>query len=101
MTDEQEMPEPLSDTTLCVRYNGTSHVRIVTGVDLSGSPDGDMAQLVWSPGSDIAWEHWLRLAGSEDRAREVLQKHSDEFSMVGPGAEEFEDEEFSFTDAPE
>lgn len=98
MTEENQ--RPLVETTLCVRYKGTSNSRVLTQGDLSGegAGAGDIS-LVYGPGEDIAWEDWVDLAGSEDRARSVLNQHLHEFEVVGPGADVFNavegEEEFS------
>lgn len=95
MTDE-EAPRPLSETQLCVRYRGNSNFRILTLSDLRGEEVTDDAEeLVWTPGSEIAWATWLDYAGSDDRAHEVLKANADDFDLVGPGAHEIEVEEFS------
>lgn len=98
MTEAEEPVEaPLSDTVLCVRYTDTSNFRILSRRDLSGDPAASQYDvLTWTPASEIAWETWLEFAGSEEQARAVLERHSHEFKLVGPGAEEFEVEEFSF-----
>lgn len=100
--DEEAVERPLSETTLCVRYTGTSNWRYLTRSDLAGTPStGDETgdQLAWSPQSEVDFGFWLEYAGSRERALEVLRQHAHEFELVGPGAEEFaadvEDEEFS------
>lgn len=92
-------PARLSDTVLCVRYNGKSDWRTLTRRDLSGDPgESTTDTLNWTPDSEMDWALWLGYAGSRERAMEVLQAHSHEFELVGPGANElsseFEEEEF-------
>lgn len=74
---------------LRVRYTGTSNERKITRSEMSGQAATDTASASWTPGSDVAWSWFLELAGSEERAREVLRLHSHEFVIVGPGSEEF------------
>lgn len=101
MTDDQPVePEvPLSETQLCVKYTGDSHFRILSVSDLRGEKTDEDGALVWTPGQETPYELFLMFAGSHERAVEVLSKHSHEFSIVGPGAEDYyaslEVEEFS------
>lgn len=94
-SEPEELEGPLSETVLCVRYKGTSNARVLNRSDLSGLPEDDDSELKWEPGAEIAWEHWVDMAGSEDRAREVLARHAHEFELVGPGAEALAEEEFN------
>lgn len=97
---EEEVELPLHETTLCVRYTGTSDVRRLSHQDLLGphaDTPGRDAGLEWTSGSDVPYALWEMFAGSRERAMEVLQKHAYEFQLVGPGAEDIEgEEEFSF-----
>lgn len=99
MTDDQPVePEvPLSETELCVKYTGDSHFRILSVSDLRGEKTDEDGALVWTPGQETPLSLFVMFAGSDERAREVLRKHSHEFSIVGPGAEDYDlsEEEFS------
>jgi hypothetical protein len=87
--DLEPEDRPLSETVLCVRYNGSSNYRILNTADLSGNQDnGPGEDLVWTPGFEVPWSLWLSRAGSTERALEVLGAHSHEFELVGPGADE-------------
>lgn len=97
--DPERVPM-LSETTLCVVYKGTADTRVLSRRDLSGNvEDSANDVLVWKPGAEIDFLSWLDYAGSEERALEVLQKHSHEFELIGPNAadwaESLEVEEFS------
>lgn len=97
MADEEIQPEELlSATTLCVKYTGDSHQRIISLRDLRGEATEEDGALVWTPGQETPYELFLMFAGSQERAIEVLTKHEHEFKLVGPGAENFfaEVEEF-------
>lgn len=88
-TDGETTATRLSDTELCVRYNGSSNYRILNASDLSGDrSDGPGEDVTWTPGSEVPWSLWLERAGSEERAVEVFRLHNYEFELVGPGAEE-------------
>jgi len=87
-----EAPEA---SPLRVRYNGTANQRILSRSDLSGEPATDTATAAWSPGSDVAWDWFVELAGSEARARYVLGQHGHEFELIGDGSKMPEAEEFS------
>lgn len=100
---DEEAQQPLSATVLCVRYTGTSNIRVLSRKDLLGDTNAPLDeatndQLVWTPGSEIAYSFWLAYAGSEERAQEVLSKHAHEFELVGPaGVQAIEgEEEFVF-----
>jgi len=92
-----EAPEAvakLSDSVLCVRYKGSANQRSLSAIDLSGVGSAAPEFLVWTPESEVPWEDWLRLAGSEERARQVLKDMVHDFELVGPGAEADAAEEF-------
>jgi hypothetical protein len=100
VADEEEPVEEV----LRVRYNGTANSRVLTRADLTGVPvEGGEDSLVWSPGGEIEWDAWLEMAGSDERARNVLLAHQHEFELVGPGAAELlageAEEEFSIGDS--
>lgn len=101
----EEQPKPLSATVLCVRYKGSADLRTLTRADLSGDRTSTNEGISWKPNGEIAWEHWLDLAGSRERAIEILTQLSHEFELVGPGADElassFELEEFSIGESAE
>jgi len=84
----------LSDSVLCVRYKGSANQRSLSATDLSGVGSAAPEFLVWTPESEVPWEDWLRLAGSEERARQVLKDMVHDFELVGPGAEADAAEEF-------
>jgi hypothetical protein len=95
MMDEELELEPaderLSDTVLCVRYNGDANSRTISARELSGSQEASENDLlIWTPGAEIEWEKWEAMAGSRERALAVLTQQAHEFSLVGPGAEELQ-----------
>ena len=91
----EEAVAKLSDTVLCVRYKGTANQRSLSGDDISGVGGSAAPEyLVWTPDSEVPWEDWLRLAGSEERARRALKDMAHDFELVGPGAEADAAEEF-------
>ena len=90
----EEAEAKLSDTVLCVRYKGTANQRSLSADDISGVGSTAPEFLVWTPESEVPWEDWLRLAGSEERARQALKDMAHDFELVGPGAEADAAEEF-------
>lgn len=84
-----DAPPAEDGDTLRVRYSGFANVRTFTRQDLSGTASNDAVSLTFAPGSEVPYEWWLEMAGSDDRAKEVLRAHAHEFSVVGPGADEF------------
>lgn len=82
-------------TELSVRYTGTSDARTMTQQDLSGAggtihEDHVLPDLNWTRGSVVPFSTWEEMAGSPERAREILSAHIHEFELVGPGAEDFD-----------
>lgn len=92
-------------TELSVRYTGDSDKRVMSQQDLSGvggdiHEDHQLEDAEWVKGSTVPMSVWEEMAGSPERAREVLNNHSHEFELVGPGAEDWgkEDEELPETE---
>lgn len=81
----KEEPEEV----LAVKYFGRSDQRILTRHDLSGERNTPNWGIVWTPDSKVSFDFFMELAGTRERASEVLRAHAHEFKLVGPGAEEF------------
>lgn len=76
-----------------VKYTGSANVRMLTRQDLSGEVGGDDVAMLWAPGTSQPWAWFCEMAGSEERAREVIRMQAHEFELLGvepePAAEEF------------
>lgn len=83
LDDTQEL-EVEFEEVLRVRYNGRSDQRILTQ-DVTTPAWG----VIWTPDSEVPYDFFQQLAGSRERASEILRAHRHEFELVGPGAEEF------------
>jgi hypothetical protein len=79
--ETEDMVEP--EEVARVRYVGSSNQRILTRADLSGVASADLVELGWSHGSEVPWAWWVELAGSEERARDVLRMQAHEFQLFG------------------
>lgn len=92
-------------TALRVRYTGTANQRVLTRRDLAGEDAGDSARaLVFEPGDEVLWDEMVAVAGSEERAREVLGAQRHEFELLGERPEDFDVdqvEEFNVGGTPE
>lgn len=86
MTEPQEAEAV--DTEGQVQYVGASHVRILSARDMAG-PDvelsGEEPDLVWEGrGSYVPYQTFEEAAGSEERARHILDLCGTEFLLTEP-----------------